>query len=119
MSMTYMDKNGDIHAIKGDTFDLLLYDIKEDDVLIPFTGWKAKFQARVYPNDTECVIDLDETSGIDLTTAGIIRIINSAAAMELLNACEYVYDLELTRADNTVETWFLKKKLFLEQDTAR
>ena len=119
VTTTWMDKDGNIHAVKGDSFDLMLYEIVDsNDATINFTGWKALFQARVFPNDETVVLEMDETDGIDLTIPGIIRITKDAEEM-ILSAKEYYYDLEMIEPGGHKATWFNKKKILMEGDVAR
>ena len=119
VTTTWMDKDGNIHAVKGDSFDLMLYDIVDSNgATINFNGWTALFQARVFPNDETVVLEMDETDGIDLSIPGVIRITKDAEEM-ILSAKEYYYDLQMTEPEGHTATWFNKKKILMEGDVAR
>ena len=111
--MTYMDSQGNINCIAGDTFDLNLIDIKEDDVAIDFTDWKASLKIKLNANSRNSEIKFTETTGIDLSETGAIRILIAAGDMDLKTG-SYIYDLIFTRPDHSIETWFNNKKFIVE-----
>lgn len=115
--MTTMDANGKITHVKGDTFYVKLESIKIDDVTINWTGYHAKFVAKTAVGGTK-IIDLSDTSGIDITTNGTMIIQKAAAEMALIKARSYVYDLEVTNPSGVVDTWLNNLPLEIAEEVA-
>lgn len=116
--MTRMDNDGNIFTTRGDTFKLSLINIKENGVLINWTGWQAQLQVRENPNSVNTVIAFSDLDGIDLTIPGKLVVVKAAADMNKI-AKGYFYDLQMIRPTGEVETWFRAKHFYVEQDVAR
>jgi len=118
--MTTIDRKGNITHTKGDTFALTLFDVKLDDVLIIFAGWKAKLVVRTTPDAVTEILALTETAGIDLSTKGQVAIMADAAAImkDIPARNYYVYDLEITDDEGNVDTWFSNKRFTITEEVA-
>lgn len=110
--MTTMDENGNIHHVAGDTFDLNLVDIKEDDVVINWTGWKHELKVFSAAGKTT-LLSFTEESGIDVSIPGALRFKKLPNEITLTTG-QYYFDWTVTRPDGTVETWLNNKLFFVE-----
>ena len=110
--MTTMDENGNIHYTLGDTFDLHLVDIKEDDVSIDWTGWKHELKV-TKQIDGEPILSLSESDGIDTSIPGALRFKRLPDEVEISTGKHY-FDWKVTRPNDTVETWLNNKLFFVE-----
>ena len=115
--MTTVDSDGKITHVKGDTFYVKLESIKIDDVTINWTGYHAKFVAKTAPGG-KTIIDLSDTSGINITTNGEMIITKTAATMASIGAGAYVYDLQITNPSGVVDTWLNKLPLIITEEVA-
>ena len=92
--------------IKGDTFDLVAFSIKINNVVLDLTGATIKMQLK--KNSTDVVPALSLTSvasaGITITnaTGGLFKINQQIINIEVFN---YVYDIQLTLASGVVKTY--------------
>lgn len=111
--MTTMDENGNIHHIAGDTFDLHLVNIKEDDVAINWTGWKHELKVFTAAGKTT-LFTFTETSGIDTSIPGTLRFKKLPNEITQTAGQQLYYDWIVTRPDDTVETWFNNKLFFVQ-----
>lgn len=110
--MTTMDENGNIRHIAGDTFDLHLVDIKEDNIVINWAGWKHSLKVFKQIGGIT-IFSLDETDGIDITIPGVLRF-RKGKEYTVIPTGVYHYDWITTRPDGTVETWFNNKLFIVE-----
>lgn len=104
--------------IKGDTFEAVNFALVKNSVVVNLTGATIRMQLR-----SECggLIALSLTSvanaGITITNAagGLFRI-----NKQIINIASgnYLYDLEILFADNTVKTW-LSGEFLIECDITR
>jgi hypothetical protein len=104
--------------IKGDTFEAVNFALVKNSVVVNLTGATIRMQLR-----SECggLIALSLTSvanaGITITNAagGLFRI-----NQQIINIASgnYLYDLEILFADNTVKTW-LSGEFLIECDITR
>ncbi|MFH2030047.1 MAG: hypothetical protein ABIJ40_05385 [Bacteroidota bacterium] len=115
--MTTIDATGNITHVKGDTLSLIFTEVKQDGVIINWTGYTMKFTVKESPSTT-AVLSLTQASGINLTVNGQITITASAATMGAIAAMPYFYDLEVTDSAGAVDTWFNKKEFIILQDIA-
>lgn len=114
--MTTMDSAGNIRHVKGDTFYVKFINVKNDGITIDWTGYTAKFVVKTAIGG-KTILTLTQTTGIDLTTNGIIIIQKSATDMSAIAARSYVYDLQLTKS-GVVDTWFNNKILEIVDEVA-
>lgn len=112
--MTTIDEFGNITATKGDTFNLVFTDVKINNVAVDWNGYSAKLIVKLNASSNP-VLELDETSGIDLSINGQFTLNADAADMDF-DPRTYFYDLEFTDGSGNVETWFNKKKFNLLED---
>lgn len=81
---------------QGATFSLSLTYKDTNDNPIDLTGYSARLQMRKRINDSDTVVSLTDSSGIELGgDTGTIVITISATATAALDPVEGVYDLEL------------------------
>lgn len=102
--MEIMDADGKITITEGNTLYIELTDIKINDVTINWTGYHVNFIVKTAVGG-KTIIDLSDTSGIDITVNGVMKISKSAAQMASIKARDYVYDLKLTDPSGVVHTW--------------
>lgn len=109
--MTYIDNDGNITQIKGDTFNLLFYNIKGDNGrLIDFTNYSVELNIKHTPNLSSNVLQASSTSGsIDISIPGKMHISLSADTISAIPTKIYYYDLVVTDSDNITERWFNNK----------
>lgn len=106
-----MDEQGNIKYIAGDTFDLHLVDIKEDDIIIDFSNWGHML--KVFKQIGGQPILIFEEEDIDRSIPGSLRFYKSPTNMEITPG-NYYYDWIVTRPDGTVETWMNNKNFIVE-----
>ena len=86
----------DISADQGSDLDTLITYTDDAGTVINLTGCSARMQVRPFAGSTNPVLNLTSSSGITLGgAAGTIRILISAAALSLVPAGSYAYDIEL------------------------
>jgi hypothetical protein len=86
----------DISADQGSDLDTLITYTNDVGTLINLTGCSARMQVRQFAGSSKPVLNLTSSSGITLGgAAGTIRILISAAALSLVPAGSYAYDIEL------------------------
>lgn len=115
--MTWLDEDGNINHIKGDDFELRITDVKEDDVLIDWTGWDVLIQAREKANSPDKIVEFTNAD-MDISTPGVMIITKSKTAFN--STCKaYVCDWQFTRPNQKVDTWLHGKKFILHEDVSR
>jgi hypothetical protein len=93
----------DISADQGSDFDTLITYRDDASVLVNLTGCTARMQVRKFAGSSKPVLNLTSSSGITLGgAAGTIRVQISAAALSVVPADEYVYDIEIVDASSIV-----------------
>jgi len=104
----------------GDTFYLYFPTVTENDISVDWTGWTAKMQIKNKSTDITALVDVTQLTGIDLSVNGRLTITISAATMTAaLGVGNYVWDVQMTRSDGRVETWFQNAELEITQDVTR
>lgn len=91
---------------KGDTFDEVLFEIKINNVVVNLTDAIIKMQLRKRYCDLKAVLSLTSvaSAGITITDAvnGKFKINSQIIDIDVFN---YVYDIEIKFADDTVKTY--------------
>jgi hypothetical protein len=102
----YKTKNMNFTHIKGDTFDLVAFSIKINNVVLDLTGATIKMQLKKNSNDVVPSLSLTSvgSAGITITnaTGGLFKINQQIINIEVFN---YVYDIQLTLASGVVKTY--------------
>ena len=92
--------------IKADTFDQVNFELKINDVAKNLTGAIIRMQLRKTADDTTPALSLTSvaSAGITITspTTGLFRINTQIIDIPVY---DYVYDIEIKFADNTVKTY--------------
>lgn len=117
--MTDLDKKGEITNTLGDTLYLYFPTVTENSISVDWTGWTAKMQIKEKATDTTALVSITDTTGIDLSVNGKLTITIPASTMVDLPIGNYVWDLQMTRSDGRVETWFTNSKMRIVQDVTR
>lgn len=115
MTTTWMDENGDIHCVVGDTFDLNLVDITDEQTneLIDFSdGYKINLKIFQSAGKKK-IIEFSETDGVDTSIIGALRFKKSEAP-EFKIGTAYFYDLKLTNKTGDISTVLKNKNVFVE-----
>lgn len=93
----------DIEAEQGANYAVTLTYADNSNVLINLTGYSARMQVRKTIGSSTPYLALTQASGITLGgAAGTIAIAISAAALSVVPAGNYVYDLELVSGGGSV-----------------
>jgi hypothetical protein len=112
--MTWMDEDGTIHHVRGDTFSLTMTEVKDSDGdLIVWSNYKMSLIVKSDPNNEDSVLDFSEEDGIDLTTPGLILIKKDTDEIELATEV-YYYDWKVINPSNEIDTWIHQAKLIVE-----
>ena len=110
--MTTMDEHGNIKCIAGDTFDLHLVDIKEDEIIIDWTDWKHELKV-FKQSGGQTILSFDETDGIDTSIPGVLRFRKEHEDTDI-QIGKYYFDWVITRPDGTIQTWINNKTFLVE-----
>lgn len=105
---------------QGATFHLAMT-WKIDDVPVNLTNWTARLQARVDVEDTETILSLTTDAGGGITLGGALGTITldrNATQTALLQAGQFVYDLELISSVSSV-TRLLQGQLTISAEVTR
>lgn len=104
-------KGTTITMTRGDTLNLKI-PVEYDDgtPYIPAEGDKIRFAMKENYSDEECVLRKE------IPTDSLILRIESEETKELPQPSSYVYDIQLTMADGTVDTFINKAKLILTEE---
>ena len=93
----------DISADQGSDLDTVITYTDDSAVPVNLTGCSARMQVRKFAGSSNSRLNLTSSSGITLGgAAGTIRIVVSAAALSLVPAGSYRYDIELVDTTQTV-----------------
>jgi hypothetical protein len=106
-----VEANGTMSIAHGDSLYKTFSYKTSAGVGYDFTGCKMRFIVRKDLNSTP-IIDLDETSGITLTT-GTILFSKVKTEMALLAIGQYKYDWIFTNAVGIEKTWFNQKPFII------
>lgn len=116
--MTEFDENFNITHTKSDTLEeTQKVWTTVNDVRVPFS-WSdngfvsGKCEVKVRQKDIEPVSEIE----IDISVDGEIGLFASSEAMSL-PARNYFFDIQFTKTDGRVVTWFPNSTLRIEQDT--
>jgi hypothetical protein len=93
----------DISADQGSDLDTLITYTDDSGLPVNLTGCSARMQVRQFAGSSASRLSLTSSSGITLGgVLGTIRISISAAALSLVPAGSYVYDIELVDTTQVV-----------------
>lgn len=74
----------------------------------------AKSQIKKKAKDEEAVAEID----IDISIDGQIGFYCSSESLDI-SAKTYIFDVQFTKENNDIETWFPNSKLVIQQDTTQ
>lgn len=89
--------------VRGNTFDELDIQIKENGIAVDLTGCKVLMQIKDEANNTMSLKNLSETSGIDVLPGGNLKIKSFRIEMK---SGKHVYDLVVKFPNGDVITYF-------------
>lgn len=89
--------------VRGNTFDELTVQIKENGIAVDLTGCKVKMQIKEDANSERSLKTLSETDGIDIIPDGNLTIKQFRIDMK---KGRHVYDLVVQFPDDSVVTYF-------------
>lgn len=105
---------------KGDTFDEVVFQVKINNIVVDLTGATIKMQLRKTYDDTAAALTLTSvaSAGITIINAanGEFKINKQIIDIEVYN---YVYDIQITFADNTVKSSWIYGGFNITNDVTR
>lgn len=103
--------NTTITMTRGDTLNVQLtlsYD--DGSEYTPQSGDKIRFALKKHYSDAECIIKKD------IPTTSLMLRLESEETKQLEQPGRYIYDVQLTTADGTVDTFINKGKLLITEE---
>jgi hypothetical protein len=108
----------DFTHIKGDTFELVNFQMLVNSVALNLTGCTLRMQLRKeYGGIVYLSLTSVASAGITITTAasGLFKINKQIINIESAN---YIYDIELIKADGTIKT-YISGNFYITNDVTR
>jgi len=108
----------DFTHIKGDTFELVNFQMLVNSVALNLTGCTLRMQLRKeYGGIVYLSLTSVASAGITITTAasGLFKINKQIINIDAAN---YIYDIELIKADGTIKT-YISGNFYVTNDVTR
>ena len=108
----------DFTHIKGDTFEIVNFQMLVNSVALNLTGCTLRMQLRKeYGGIVYLSLTSVASAGITITTAasGLFRINKQIINIDANN---YIYDIELIKADGTIKT-YISGNFYITNDVTR
>lgn len=112
-AIEYVKKKQDFIFDKGNDFYQVV-NCTQGGGVINFTGYTARMQIRNALTN-EVVLLLTNTSGITLSSSGVLTISISRTVTNTMTAIDYVYDLDVINTSDFLRTYF-GGKITVNQD---